>query len=154
MDEMSPEYNLVSISTWNSEISSYTLCCVSQSCLALCSPLDCSPPSSSVHGIFQARVLQWVAIPFSRGSSRPRDQTCISSDSCTAGGFFTAEPPGEVPDYLLGNISSLYLFMGAMKNLSRGWKSLPQRYGREKGITNAVLGTGRTPEGTDPQIPN
>ena len=48
---------------------------VSQLCPTLCHPLHCSPPGSSVHGIFQARILQSVAIPFSRGSSRPRDQT-------------------------------------------------------------------------------
>ena len=41
-------------------------------------PMDCSPPGSSVHGIFQARVLEWVAISFSRGSSQPRDQTWVS----------------------------------------------------------------------------
>ena len=51
---------------------------VSQSCPALCYPLDCSPPGSSIHGIFQARVLEWVAISFSRGSSRPRDWTQVS----------------------------------------------------------------------------
>ena len=44
-----------------------------QSCPTLCSPMDGSPPGSSVHGIFQARVLEWVAIAFSRGSSQPRD---------------------------------------------------------------------------------
>ena len=44
----------------------------------LCDPMDCSPPGSSVHGILQARILEWVAISFSRGSSRPRDQTQIS----------------------------------------------------------------------------
>ena len=42
---------------------------VTQSCLTLCDPVDCSPPGSSVHGILQARILEWVAIPFSRGSS-------------------------------------------------------------------------------------
>ena len=40
-----------------------------------CDPLDCSPPGSSIHGIFQARILEWVAISFSRGSSSPRDRT-------------------------------------------------------------------------------
>ena len=45
----------------------------SQSCRTLCDPMDCSPPGSSVHGILQARMLEWVAIPLSRGSSRPRD---------------------------------------------------------------------------------
>ena len=49
-----------------------------QSCLTLCNPVDCSPPGSSVHGIPQARILEWVAIPFSRGSSQPRDGTHIS----------------------------------------------------------------------------
>ena len=49
-----------------------------QSCPALCKPMDCSLPDSSVHGIFQARILAWVAIPFSRGPSRPRDQTQVS----------------------------------------------------------------------------
>ena len=47
-------------------------------CLTLCNPMDCSPPGSSVLGILQARILEWVAISFSRGSSRPRDQTLVS----------------------------------------------------------------------------
>ena len=45
------------------------------SCLTLCDPMDCSSPGSFVHGILQARILEWVAIPFSRGSSRLRDKT-------------------------------------------------------------------------------
>ena len=61
-------------------------CLVTQSCPTLCDPMDCSPPGSSVHGILQARILQWVALPSSRGSSQPRDQIQISH---TAGGFFT-----------------------------------------------------------------
>ena len=51
---------------------------VAQSCPTLCDPVDCSSPGSSVHGILQARVLEWVAISFSRGSSRPRDQNWVS----------------------------------------------------------------------------
>ena len=47
---------------------------VPQLCPTLCDPMDCSPPGSSVHGILQARTLDWVPTPFSRGSSRPRDQ--------------------------------------------------------------------------------
>ena len=58
-------------------------------------PMDCSPAGFSVHGILQARILEWVAMPFSRGSSWPRDWTCISCSSCIAGRFFTAEPPGN-----------------------------------------------------------
>ena len=48
------------------------------SCLTLCDPMDCSPPGSSVHGILQARILEWVATPSSRGFSQPRDRTRIS----------------------------------------------------------------------------
>ena len=51
---------------------------VIQLCLTLCDPMDYSLPGSLVHGIFQARVLEWVAISFSRGSSQPRDRTCVS----------------------------------------------------------------------------
>ena len=54
--------------------------------VSLCDPVDCSLPGSSVHGILQARILEWVAMPFSRGSSQPRDRTQVS---CMAGGFFT-----------------------------------------------------------------
>ena len=50
-----------------------------QSCPTLCDPIDCSPPGSSVHGSLKARVLEGIAMPFSRGSSQPRDQTCIFS---------------------------------------------------------------------------
>ena len=63
---------------------------VPQSCPTLCDPMDCSPPGSSVHGLLQARILEWIAIPFSRGSSRPRDGTQVS---CIAGRFFTVRPP-------------------------------------------------------------
>ena len=59
---------------------------VAKLCPTLCHPMDCSLPGSSVHGISQARILEWVAISFYRGSSPPRDQTQVS---CTAGGFFT-----------------------------------------------------------------
>ena len=57
-----------------------------QSCLILCNSMDCSLPGSSVHGILQARILEWVAILFFRGSSQPRDRTQVS---CIAGRFFT-----------------------------------------------------------------
>ena len=64
-------------------------CLVSQSCLTLCNSLDCSLPGSSAHGILQARILERVAISFSRESSQPRDQTRISCVSRIAGRFFT-----------------------------------------------------------------
>ena len=70
-----------------------TSCClVAQLCLPLWNPMGCSPQGSSVHGISQTTILEWVAISFSRGSSWPRDQTQISS---IAGRFFTTEPLGK-----------------------------------------------------------
>ena len=62
------------------------ICLCAQSCPTLCDPMGCSLPGSSVHGILQARILAWVAISFSKGSSQPRDQTWVS---CIAGRFFT-----------------------------------------------------------------
>ena len=64
-----------------------------QLCLTLCDPIDCSPLSSSVHRILLARILEWVAITFSRGSSQPRDWTQVP---CTAGRFFTIWATREV----------------------------------------------------------
>ena len=72
----------------------YSEVLVAQLCLTLCDPMNCSPPGSSIHGILQARTLKWVAIPFSRGSSWPRDQTWVSS---IAGRFFTVWATKEVP---------------------------------------------------------
>ena len=63
-----------------------------QSCLTVCNPVDCSPSGSSVHGILQARILEWVAVPSSKESSRPRDQTSISF---IAGRFSAVEPLGK-----------------------------------------------------------
>ena len=68
-------------------LESITVCVlVTQSCMILWDHVVCSPPGSCVHGIFQARLLEWVAIPFSRGSFLPRDQTQVS---CIAGRFFS-----------------------------------------------------------------
>ncbi|WP_284801374.1 hypothetical protein, partial [Aerococcus urinae] len=60
---------------------------VSQSCPTLSDPMDCSLLGSSIHGIFQAIVLEWTAISFSSGSSQPRDRTQVS---CISGEFFTS----------------------------------------------------------------
>ena len=72
-----------------------SLCSVIQSCLTLCEPMDYSPPSSSVHGILQARILAWAAIPFSRGSPRPRDQT--KSPAMQAGSLPSESPEKPLP---------------------------------------------------------
>ena len=71
----------ISTQDWFTEPTSHTLYKwseITQSCLTLCDPVDCSPPGSSVHGILQARILEWVATSFFRGSSRPRDWTQVS----------------------------------------------------------------------------
>ena len=61
----------------------YALCAKSlQLCPTLCDPMDCSPPGSSVHGFLQARIPEWVAVPFSRASSQPKDWTLIFYVSC------------------------------------------------------------------------
>ena len=64
-------------------------------CVTLCNPQDCSPPGSFVYGIFQARIIVWVTISSSRGSSRPRDRIRISSLLALAGGFFTTRTTWE-----------------------------------------------------------
>ena len=69
----------------------YVLC--AQSCLTLCDPMDCSPPGSFAHGIFQVRILEWVAVSYFRGSSQPRDRTGVSCISSLAGGFFIVHTP-------------------------------------------------------------
>ena len=56
----------------------YLWCMQAQSCPSFCDPMDCSPPGSSIHGILHARILEWVAICYSRGSSEPRDRNRIS----------------------------------------------------------------------------
>ena len=82
------------------------------SCVWLCDPMDCSQPGSSVHGIFHARILEWVAISSSRGCSWPRDETSVSGLPCIGRQLlFTTEPtrkPTLVPrnpqNYLLGYV--------------------------------------------------
>ena len=89
----------------------YCCCCQSLSRVQLfCNPVDCSLPGSSVHGIFQARILEWVSISYSRGSSLPRDQTQVS---CIAGGFFTPEPPGKTV-WMLENVQMLDYYVLAL----------------------------------------
>ena len=78
-----------------------------QSRLTLCDPMDCNPPGSSVHEILQARILEWIALPSSRGSSQLRDQTRVS---CIAGGFFT-----------------VWTTRGAQENRKEGGKSAVER---------------------------
>ena len=68
--------------------------------MTLCDPMDCSLPGSSVHGILQARILEWVAIPFCGGSSRPKDWNRVS---CNAGRFLPFESPGKPRNFIEQN---------------------------------------------------
>ena len=93
--QISPWYSV----KWKSPTQMYHMCVHAkslQSCLTLYDPMDCSLPGSSLLGILQARILEWVAMPFSGGSSPPREQNCVSHGSCIAGTFFIAEPVGKL----------------------------------------------------------
>ena len=91
---LTPNHNFVLLISGSIFVLSYIHICscyfVAKSYLTLCNLMDCSSSDSSVHGISQARILEWVVISFSRGSSQLRDQTQIS---CLAGRFFITEPP-------------------------------------------------------------
>ena len=77
----------------------YHVCVMSlQSCLTLCYPIDYSQPGSSVHGILQARILEWVAIPSSGGSSNPGVEPMSLTSPALAGGFFTTSTTWEAPE--------------------------------------------------------
>ena len=91
-DVRSPRFHSLRFVCLAAHFPQVSSCLVAKLGLTLCSPMGYSPPGFSVHGISQARVLEWAASSSSRGSSRPREQMCISH---IAGGFFTAEPPGK-----------------------------------------------------------
>ena len=80
-----------------------------QSWPILCEPMDCRPPGFSVRGILQARILKWVAMPFSRGSSQPKAQTCISYISCTGRSVLYHQHHLRNP-YLCEEVQILFIF--------------------------------------------
>ena len=84
-------YFLVSSIIGNYSCECLCVCSVA-SVMSLWDPIDCCWPGASVHGISQARIQEWVAMPFSRGSSHLSNRTCVS---CLANGFFITEPPGK-----------------------------------------------------------
>ena len=94
-------------------------CMRAQSYLTLCNPMDCSPPGSFVHGIFQARILEWVAISYSRGFFRPNpgiEPLAFTSPmspafACGFFFFFTTAPPGKLQGLLRGQIYNQFLNM-------------------------------------------
>ena len=78
------------------------MCSVAKSCLALCNPMDCSAPGSSVRGIFQARKLECVAISYSRDLPDSAMEAASLLSPALAGGFLTTEPPGKSITVLTG----------------------------------------------------
>ena len=87
----------------------------------LVTPWTRSPPGSSFHGILQERILEWVAMPSSKESSQPRDQTRVS---CIAGRFFTFEPPGKFKN---SGVGSLSLLQGIFPIQESSWGLLHSR---------------------------
>ena len=75
-------------------------CSVAQQCPTLCNPMDCSPPNSSVHGISQARILEWVAISFPKESSDPGIEPASPQPPALGGMFFVISASWEAPCYL------------------------------------------------------
>ena len=119
---------------------------VAQSCLTLCDPTDRSPPASSVHGILQVRILEPVAIPFSRGSSWPRDQTWLS---CIADRFFIIWPeacsflPGQIVEelFLTAN-DTIFLFLcmhSYLHSFFLYFQFNPLSYVSEKLLINSIF---------------
>ena len=120
------------------------VCLAAQSCPALCDPMDWTQaPLSmgffSLHRILQMRIQEWVAIPFSRGSSRPRGWTQVS---CIAGGFFPSEPPGTMWD-MTNSLSHLYSLPVEKRKIgvggSNGSRSTPQHLGGRNSIWGALF---------------
>ena len=106
------------------------VCVCTQSCQIVCDPMDCSPPGSSVHGIFQVRILDWVAISYSRGSSQPRDQTHISCVSCIGRRILYYPPPGKLTGLLASSMEASLTCSGSTSQVGEGraaghWPSSP-----------------------------
>ena len=104
---------------------------VAQSCLTLCDPVVCSLPGSSVHGIFQARILEWVAISFSRGSSRPKNRTWVS---CIAGSTWATGKPHRKSRTLARRIES-------QKRTPVFWPEVQKKAGQQRMKAGRVRGS-------------
>ena len=100
--------------SWTPVYSVYVCECMLSHVLLFFNPMDCSPPGSSVHGILQARILEWVASPFSRGSSQPRDQIWVS---CIAGRFFI------IWDYVYGTNLFVSIWPDFLGNACLIWQA-------------------------------
>ena len=113
------------------------MCSVAQSSLTLCDPMECSSPGSSVHGILQPRILEWVATPFSRESSQPGDHACASCISGIARGLFATETPGKPQ---AGGLGQVKLHPG-ITSCGRGGVS--SRFQSQRVISGVLRGSSR-----------
>ena len=92
-----------------------------QSCQTLCDPIDCSPPGSSVHGILPARILEWVAMPFSRGFSQPGIEPTSLMSPALAGGFFTTSATWEA--LMATQLYGVFCVSGTFATHSPSWRT-------------------------------
>ena len=124
---------------------------VTKSCPTLCDPMDCSLPGSSVHGIFQARILEWVAISFSRGSSQPRDQT---HDCCIGRRILCHWTTREAQERVASDKCRwLNYFTNREKFIKNSFQGIPWRSsGWDSAFTAGALGLIRGLEAKIPQV--
>ena len=123
--------------------------CVSvgtMSCPTLCDPMNCSLPGFSVHGIFQARILEWVAISYSMGSSQPRDWNPVSCVSCTGRWFITTVSRAAqnlLTTNLVENQRSFYLdaLLSWIRTQAEAWKLrvLPENVSKTDSSKNSEI---------------
>ena len=115
------------LNQWSASFLSSCCCLKTKSCLTLCGPMDCSPPGSSVHGILQARILEWVAISFSTGSSRPRDQIEVFRMRQT----LPTAPPGKSvfwPLQYFGLENSIDCYVTGSQRVGHKWATFTFTY--------------------------
>ena len=132
VERMSRDHFLCTVAHWAHPTKELHACIESlHSCLTLRHPMDFSPPGSSVLGILQARILEWVAMAFTRGSSWPRGWTCISKSVALTGGFFSTEPTWKAPPLCIHvlNLLSQSCFPCSQSPNSSAWFSRPSTCG-------------------------
>ena len=114
------------------EIMCVRACSVAQPCPTLCDLTDCSPPGSPLHGISQARILEWVAISSSKGYSRPRDWTRVSCTSCTGRQILYRWATGEACLEIIIAIKEEEKVEQGKKSVSLGiWRGWSFKLGRQ-----------------------
>ena len=109
---------------------------IAQSCWTLCNPVDCSPPGSSIHGILQARILEWVAISSSREFSQPRDRTQVSHIAGRRFNLWATREAQHGPHLCLTQWNYEPCRVGPLKIDGSWWRVLTKHDQLEKGMAN------------------